>query len=317
MVGRFWSRYECVFFLIVLLTYFHLQVARADENIFDILDEQYIEDIKDLPFSSGTPTINWHQSGNIKGWIDITGFRNLSREGENYFIIGDPASLAIVAADAAGTPQGIFDSIDKTVSFSQSGNILTASLNVILKWHTIYCDKKGCYINGRFTDMAVFSDSEIVPDQVSMNFNSISNIIEYNNTLNPRTELKTAVENTSTVTYNYNGEIMINRLKVAHVEQTNKGVYFANLTDMNIWIGDTPSMSRFGNTVVIKNTTRPDYTKLSIYASNIYGSQEVNSAHAERETYTFRGSFSKLFLALLYFTVVCATVIIFCIRGKL
>jgi hypothetical protein len=221
-------------------------------GLFDILNETYINDISELPFSSGTPTVSWQQSGNIRGYMDIVGFRNLSRDGEHYFILGDPASLAIVAGDATGTPPGIFDSLDKTISLTQSGNNLIASLHVVLKWHTIYCDDKGCFINGRFTNTAVFQDIEVIPEQFDNILDPRINITEYNNSIEPKISIQIITKNSSGISLNYGNKSAVHSTKSYHVEKTEKGIYYANTSDLEAWDIQGQSIARFGNLIIVE-----------------------------------------------------------------
>jgi hypothetical protein len=275
-----------------------IPISSAQPEFYDVLNTQYITDISELPYSPGNPAISWQQSGNIKGWIDITGFRNLSRDGEKYFILGDPASLAIYQYDAVGTQSGIFDSIDKTVSFSQDESNLIASLNVVLKWHTIACDKKGCFINGRFTDRVTFQDTEPLPEQFDNSLLLTLNVTEYNNSINPRTVLSVDTTNAFYVNYTYKNESIRNYLRITEVEQLKNGVYFANITASNIWSPGTETLHQMNNQVIIQNTSAPDYSQLKIEVSNLYGSGIIKNYSIVRDTYSIERTFNKLFVAL-------------------
>lgn len=84
-----------------------------DKGIFYILDEKFINNISELPYSAGTPETNWRASGYIHAWIDITGFRQMSRDNGIDYIPGRPADLAIVQYDAkaADVPGSVRKSI--------------------------------------------------------------------------------------------------------------------------------------------------------------------------------------------------------------
>jgi hypothetical protein len=273
------------FFLLVILA---IIPGIAGAGLFDILQEQYIADISELPYSPGNPSVSWQESGNIKGWIDITGFRNLSRDGEKYHILGDPSSLAIVAGDATGNPPGIFDSLDKSISLTQSGNNLIASLHVVLKWHTIYCDDKGCFINGRFTDTATFQDIEVIPDQFDNILSPRVNITEYNNTIEPKISISITGINSSCISFIYGNKSLTHSSKSYHVEKTEKGIYYANASDLDAWKIKGQGIARLSDSVIINtNLSSLDYSHLDIRISNLYGSVKVDPSqfNISRVTY--------------------------------
>ena len=44
----------------------------------DVMSQTYINSVSELPITTGTPEIKWQESGYIRAWIDIVGFRNLA-----------------------------------------------------------------------------------------------------------------------------------------------------------------------------------------------------------------------------------------------
>ena len=123
--------------------------------------------------------------------------RNLSKQGNTYFIEGNPVQLAIVAGDATDSPpKGIFDSIEKSISVTQSGNNITASLHAVMKYHTIYCDDNGCFVNGRFIETASFQDIETIPTILSNQDTEIQVIYrEMNFSLFNTTDIRINIDN--------------------------------------------------------------------------------------------------------------------------
>ena len=288
-------RSVCIVFLLILLPW----ASSAQSNIFEILDDQFITSISELPYSPGIPEIRSQTYGNIQGWIDIVGFRNMSFEDGHFKINGLPEKLAIIQYDAYGSPPGIQDSITKSVSFSRSGNNLTATLNVIMKWHTVYCDSNGCFVSGRLTSTAKFQDVEPLPEQFNETLGPVAKITEYNNSINPHTVIDLQADNLTYINYYYNNNSIRNYRKVARVDRTEKGVYFANLTAVNIWSQGTEYLHQMNNEVIIPGTSNPDYQKLSIEVSNLYETKTVSDYAITRDTYTVERSFSKLYLAVL------------------
>src|SRR5450759_1761212 len=208
-------------------------------TIQDILDQRYIGNISELPYSPGNPSVQWQTQGHIQGWIDVIGWRNLSKQGNAYFIAGNPVQLAIVAGDAKGSPpKGIFDSLDKSISVTQSGNNITASLHAVMKYHTIYCDDNGCFVNGRFTETVTFQDNETIPTIISNQNPEIQVIFrEMNFSLFNTTDLRININNSIYDRYlltTKNGSYeQVNRMW--RVEQTAKGIYFANESIVDIF----------------------------------------------------------------------------------
>ncbi len=295
-------------FCLLIITMILLIPAAGASDIFDILDEKYITDISELPYSSGNPEINWQKQGHIEAWVDIVGFKNLTEYNGEYFINRDPASLAIVQYDSKGkVTEGVIDSITNSLSLStvspskyQPESNLIASLTVVLKWHVVCCSKDGCWVCGRYTETKTFQDTEIVPEQCP-NIDYTINITEYNNSVNPRTVIGLTTYNSSYINYIYKNESIKNYLKNARVEKTAKGIYFANMSSANIWTDGIDSFHQMGDKLIIRGTADPNYDNLSITISNIYETKRVSVSNYSiiRDTYKFERSFSGLYITLI------------------
>ncbi len=260
-----------VLFILVVLAIIP-QIAAA--GLFDILDEQYISDISQLPYSGGLPDNNIQEQGNIRGWIDIVGFRNLSKEGDKYFILGDPASSAIVQSNAQGMQPGYQDSITKDLSFSQSGSDLIAVMNVKLRWHTTQCDKDRCW-NIYHDETAAFQDIEQIPEQYNKVLNPAVNITEYNNDIEPKISIQ--ITNASGISLKYGNKSLTHSSKSYHVEQTAKGIFYANISDLEAWDIQGQGIARLGNLIIINtNLSAFNSSQLDIRVSNLYGSVRVD-----------------------------------------
>ncbi len=287
-------------YLILIMSILIPIAGAAQDNIFDVLNEQYITQISELPYSPGNPLINWRQQGHISAWVDITGFKNLTKYNGVYYIHGDPASLAITQFGYShDIPQNV-DSITGTISYSQSGNNLTASLIVILKWHVWCRSKTSSWICGRPSETKTFQDVESVPEQYNIGNHTI-HITEYNNSVNPRTEIKLS-SSYDFINYTYNGNHITNYQKIAHVEQTAKGVYFANMTYANIWTtAGTGPLRQMNDQVIIPGTANPDYKNLTIRASSIYEANTIpiSDKIITRDTYSIKRAFSGLYISLI------------------
>jgi hypothetical protein len=231
--------------------------ARA--GLLETINESYVDSVNDLPAAQGSPAIAWQQQGNIRAWVDIVGFRDLAFINGAFYVPGDPANYAIVQYDAKGTPPGIFDSIKKTVSVSGSGNNIIASLHVILKWHTIYCDNKGCYVNGRFTEEKDFTDSEISPRPFYSDAESVRvHDIEYNHSIIVQRLLYL---NTSPLITKYNVSIpngsINHRLQIAQIYYTKKGIPYANYSVFDTWNTQGKGINLQYEAVIIDDLNKP------------------------------------------------------------
>ncbi len=267
------------------------QIAAA--GLFDILDELYISDISELPYSPGDPSISWQESGNIRGYVDIVGFRNLSRDGEKYFILGDPASLAIVAGDATGEPPedsliGALISFDKSISISKSDSQIRATLTATMTYFLLCQDEYGKFNCGRRTETATFQDSEVFPEQSGAVNNTRVTITEYNNTIEPKILIQISNINSSRISLNYGNKSLTHSSKSYHVEQTEKGIYYANASDLEAWDIQGQGIARFSDSIIINtNLSSVDYSKLNITVSNLYESVKVDHSqfNISRVTY--------------------------------
>lgn len=266
-------------------------VAAETGDFFDVMgwhDEQYITHISELPYSPGSPAISWQQKENIKAWIDITGFRNLSRDEDKYFIMGDPAGLAIVQYDAIGKPPGYIDSIKKSVSLSQSGNNLIAVLNVKLKWFVVNCDENSCW-RSYFSEKADFQDIEAIPEQFDKVLNPWINITEYNNTFEPKISINIKSTNSSRISVSYGNKSVVHSTKSYHVEQTEKGIYYANASQLEAWDIQGQGIARFADSIIINtNLSTFNYSALDIRISNLYGSVKVDPANFNISRVTYQ-----------------------------
>jgi hypothetical protein len=292
----------------VFLILFLIPAASGYTGLFSILDEQYISNISDLPYSAGSPTISWQEQGHIRAWVNIVGFKNITRIDGIDYIDGKPESLALVQYEVKASHPGIRDSLDKSLSVNQSGNNTIASLHVVLKYHTINCDDTGCWISGRFTEGKDFTDSELSPLIYPSIKTGSANITEYNNSINPHVAISLNLPgNISKVTFSYGSDSLTHYFMQGHVEQTAKGVHFLNLSERDFWTANTESMQHLDTWVMIPNSSRPDYSKLSIEISNPYETRTITNYSFERITYNSGSTFSN---PLLMFVGMISTFII-------
>jgi hypothetical protein len=268
--------------VILLCLLFLIPTANAqDKGIFYILDEKFIDNINELPYSSGIPEVNWQASGYIHAWIDITGFKQMSRDNGIDYISGRSADLAIVQYDAkAADVPGSVTKIDKSITTYLSNNFTIAVLTVDLYWKSISCDKNSCW-EVPHHETAQFRDAEISPVQ----YKSISeelnvNITQYNNSLYENIGISSAnISGLNKYTIQYEDNIATYRLKQAHVEQTAKGVYFANVTPAEFLELKGKNISRYGKMILLNgNLSKMSPDDIKITGSNLYETMTANSS---------------------------------------
>jgi hypothetical protein len=250
----------------------------ADKGIFYILDEKFIDNINELPDSAGNPDKQIQTSDHIEAWIDIVGFKQMTHENGSDYVPGNPADYAIIQYDAKGTHWGITESIEKTVSVQQSGNNVIASLKVELKWYTLSCDKWGCWPVYR-TETATFQDTEAAPKiYLPMQENLRVDLTQYNNSLYENIGIQIInISGLNKYTIQYEDNIATYRLKKAHVEQTAKGIYFANVTPAENLDLKGKNISRYGNTILLNgNLTKMGPGDIKITGSNLYETKTAN-----------------------------------------
>lgn len=240
-------------------------------------NDTYITSIDELPYSQGTPNIQWQVNGNIHGWIDIVGFNNLSKRNGQFFINANSTELAIILYEAYGVPPGksVLTGITTSVSVFQSGTETIAQLIIVMSYKSpIYCpNKKG---KGRYIcnwvnnqNSATFQDSITTPELI----NSSENIqvlftklnVTYYNSSYFEIKINDSIYDRYMFT-NVAGHFeKINRLW--HVEQTTKGIYFANESRIDIFKSDNISHAQ--------NIISTSDLNFTITASGLYSSTNI------------------------------------------
>ena len=269
-----------VIILFLCLLFLIPTTLAADKGIFYILDEKFIDNISELPGSAGNPDKQIQTSDHIEAWIDIVGFKQMTHENGSDYVPGNPADYAIIQYDAKGTHWGITESIEKTVSVQQSGNNVTASLEVVLKWYTLSCDKWGCWPVYR-TETATFQDTEVAPKiYLPMQENLRVDLTQYNNSLYENIGIRIInISGLNKYTIQYEDNIATYRLKKAHVEQTSKGIYFANVTPAEFLDLKGKNISKYGKMTLLNgNLSKMAINDIKITGSNLYETRTANSS---------------------------------------
>jgi hypothetical protein len=272
--------------IIVCLLFLIPTAIAADKGIFYILDEKFIDNISELPESSPVAEINIQQSdGHLAGWIDIVGYRDMSRENNISYVPGTPADHAIVLGEAGlfdgkrlMTPSEAsgsdlkFDSITKSISVEQKGNMTVARLHAVLEYHTMCRDEHGSYVCSRKTEEKDFYDSEHSPEIYPSLQNISVNVTQYNNSLYENIGISIVnISGLNKYTIEYEDNFATYRIKKAHVEQTAKGIYFANVTHAEFLDLKGKNISRYGQMILLNgNLSKMSPGDIQITGSNLY-----------------------------------------------
>lgn len=221
-------------------------------NIFDDMNSSYFADVGRVTYdeSKYVPEQAMQSSGNIRGWIDIVGFRNVLKKNATYYTNSSPADRAMIKYDAWGVGSACGYKITKTADKYDSGNNTVAVLNVKLIWYSIACSKDSCWCVAH-TDYASFYDSEPSPIQYPAPDNTSIIVHEYK-------EKKVIYLNISQWVTGYdlttqNGSV--SEIKAGNLEHTSKGVPYVNFTAPQVVTNLSGKMNRFGDGYMMENTS--------------------------------------------------------------
>lgn len=308
-----------LFLLIILclLLVSTLTVRAEYTGIFSILNEQYIENISDLPYSSGIPDKNiqrsWGNLGWIEGWIDITGFQDMMRDNGTDYVPGNPAQKAIVQNDAWGVFKcSICDyTLTKDTKVYTNGIYTIAYINIKMVWYQLVCTKDGCSCV-QHIEFGSFVDSEVSPQVYQpMNKIFVVNLIQYNNSLYENIGIiiptfnSVGMLNTATKYTKYNGSSVIHTVGQANVEKTPKGVYFANITHVDYWMVLGDNVGQISNITFINGNLSKNINYINIMGSTIYETISANSSYynISKVEFTPEKEFSNAVLIVFVMTV--------------
>ncbi len=272
----------------LILLILPISSAAEEKSLFAILDEKYITNISELPFFQGNPDRVLQSSANINCWIDITGFRGMIREGDDFFINDLPDHAAIVQYDVSGSPPGYVDDLSKELTIYQDGANTIASLHVEMRWHKVQCDENSCW-NVYFSNEATFQDIEESPRQyIPIGKQPEVKLTQYNTSVYENIGISIqAPEGLAALTVSYNDSSITHIKKIAHVETTGKGVYFANISNVDYWNVQGSNISHSGNMITMSgNLSKMDLNMLNITGNTLYESISADEYNLTRKEFT-------------------------------
>jgi hypothetical protein len=260
------------------------------EGIFDILDKTFIDNITDLPNSQGIPEKNIQTSVHISGWIDIVGFRQMMREDGIDYVQGNPADYAIIQYDAWNNVDcfgcGV-DSFKKNLKVSTVGNQTVASLDIQLIWYELVSCGKDCTTKIYYLETETFQDFEKSPQTYNIKIENLTAYItEYNNSIYPKTSISLDIPPyISKVKFEYGSNTTIYYARFAAIEQTQKGIPFANISKSSLWKITGSGMGRIGDHVIIKSANI-SIQRLNITMYTLYEKRAVTNYNISRVDYS-------------------------------
>lgn len=212
------------------------------------------------------------------GWVDIIGFKNLVKVNDIMYYNPPNSGEAIIGYDTVSCVIGhrLFKGKKiNEVRVEQQGDQVITILKAtqVLYW----IPAGGNWIYDNLTQ--TFSDSEIAPQLYSNSITPSIEIIEYNNSIEPKIVITVTEPNASKIVIRYGDAVATHTQKAYHVEVTEKGIYYANATPLDSW--NIQGFARFGNSVIINtNLSAFDYSQLNITISDIFC-----SVRAEQEQF--------------------------------
>jgi len=244
------------------------------------------------------PDVNWYESGYIRGWIDIVGFRELIWENDTDFVPGNPSDFVVVQYDAVTQVPGSVTKLLKSVQVSQANNFTIATLAVDLYWKSTICDEDSCW-EVPHHNKAQFQDSEKSPQTYNLTMKEPLNVMVtfYNNSYSPKAVVNTGKNNrTYSERYIYNGKQIEHFSKKGYVRTNEKGVKYITYYDADIWEDSNETLfSRMDDSVVV-NTVNFNLSDLTVVAVYPYGYEaESTSYNYSRIDYSWGNTFSPAF----------------------
>jgi len=150
--------------------------------------------------------------------------------------------------------------------------MISAKLHAVLHYHYMCRDQSGEFVCRSSREEHDFYDYEQSPEIYPRLQNISVNITQYNNSLYENIGISIAnISGLNKYTIQYEDRIAEYRIKKAHIEQTAKGVYFANVTPAEILDLKGKNISRYGKMILLNgNLSKMNLSKIRITGSNLY-----------------------------------------------
>lgn len=242
------------------------------------------------------PEVSWQESGHVRGWIDIVGFREMIQENGTDFVPGNASDFAIVQFDADADVPGIVRELIKSVQVFQNGDTVVAVLNVDLSWKSVICSDKSCWQIPHH-EKVQFQDSEKAPKTYPMNQPLNVTVAFYNNSYSPKAVVNTGKNNwTLSEKYSYRDEQIEHFSKKGYVSMNEKGVKYVTYYPADIWKNGNETLFSWMDDSVVINTVNFNLSDLTVTAVSPYGHiTEASGYNYSRIDYSPYKTFSPAF----------------------
>ena len=253
-----------ILFFIFILFYPSVTAEEMEEiDMSDFLDmffsKEWNEDFNSLNYKATCPEVVWSADSKLSAWVDIVGYKNMSRINNTDYIYGDPVDCVIVEYEVKDLLQwnDNVDWIREDISYSLFDDNITVILDITMLWHhsTLKHTKTGkSYIKKDYSyAFMTINDIEKVPLQYNFSPTHIPTyLIFYNNTFSPKTIINVPEkEGLFYVEYSYNNETIKQNLMNAEIEKNPKGIEFINFTFVKNWNSPDNNLSHIGDSCII------------------------------------------------------------------
>jgi hypothetical protein len=237
---------------------------REEMDILELLDMFFYDEwdgsFDSLNYKATDPDAVLSANPNMLAWVDIVGFRNLSRINNTDYIYGDPVACVIVESDVKDTLgwNDNVDWIDEQFSYNISNGNITVTNSITMLWHhsteTTTADGKKKIKKDYSYEFMTLTDTEKVPLQYIYTAANIPTFITfYNNTFSPKSIINVPGRSgLFHIEYSYNNETIKQNLMNGEIEKNSKGIEFINFSDAKKWDDPEGNLSHIAGSCIIK-----------------------------------------------------------------
>ena len=230
------------------------------ETIFDFLEMDF-SDTANTTNTQVNPDINWEESGESRAWVDIVGWDNMvERDGVFFIPAGQQPIIRYEAENTASRPV----STDTYLTFTEDNGTLAADLEVTAVYEVARKTTKK--VNGisvpsvtwvRKSSTSHYYDSEPIPGTYSPSINSTAYVTIINGSMSSQAQVYVPESlDVMKVLFEYNSSQTWHYLHTCTINETEKGVQYAQISDLDYWEGE--NVTRIGNTLVIPGALDPE-----------------------------------------------------------
>ena len=213
-----------------------------------------------LNYKATYPAGVWVSGPHMMAWVDIVGYRNMSRINNTDYIFGDPVACVIVESEVKDLLawNDNVDWIEKEFSYNVSDGNITVTLDITMLWHhsteiTHPNGNKGVKKDYHYAYMTL-TDTERLPLQYAYTAaNTSTHLIFYNNSFSPKSIINVpGKDGLFYIEYSYNNESIKQNLMSDEIETNLKGIEYINFSEVKRWDESTGNLSHIGSSCVIK-----------------------------------------------------------------